>query len=218
MQPLKHVSLDRTQGNFFAPSRTDSSFACPEFILILKPYPRHLVGANGEVDEARLLPPWLPFPPHPATHQGRHLRATPHPPPPSSFPTVEEQGESDRWEPLPPTITQSPKDRPIMRVLTMSSKKRIHKLAVIRNRARTRLVAALRQALWRLPHPEASLGCKKNVLMIIANPPAYSTDMAQLIDSMEKGLHKLPSYARKKPLPTAPRGSAHKKATPMGRR
>jgi len=214
LQPLKHVSLDRTQGNFFAPSRTDSSFACPEFILILKPYPRHLVGADGEVDEARLLPPWLPFPPHPSTHQGRHLRATPNPSAPSPSSPVE-QGEGERWEPLPPTpTTESPEERPVMRVLTMSSKKRIHKLAVIRNRARTRLVAALRQALWRLPNPSESLGSKKNVLMIVANPPAYSMAMGQLIDSMEKGL----SYVAKKPFFAAPaRSPAHKRFTPKRR-
>ena len=95
----------------------------------------------------------------------------------------------------------------------MSSKKRIHKLAVIRNRARTRLVAALRQALWRLPNPSESLGSKKNVLMIVANPPAYSMAMGQLIDSMEKGL----SYVAKKPSFAAPRGPAHKRSTPKRR-
>ena len=85
--------------------------------------------------------------------------------------------------------------RPILRVFAMSTKKRIHKFAVIRHRTRTRLVAALRFAIARLHDTELDLAkaldVRKNMLMLLASPPTYAKDMDALTAEMEKALRRL---------------------------
>ncbi|SYW81218.1 uncharacterized protein UBRO2_04137 [Ustilago bromivora] len=79
----------------------------------------------------------------------------------------------------------------------MSTKKRIHKLAVIRHRTRTRLVSALRTAIFRLQDSgidaAQTLDLRKQVIMLIASPTAYSRKMEGLVSGMEKALRRVTS-------------------------
>ncbi len=79
----------------------------------------------------------------------------------------------------------------------MSTKKRIHKLAVIRHRTRTRLVAALRSALT-TASAASRIDHRKNVLMLIANPSAYSRPMDELTTSMHKAISHVAAGDHKK--------------------
>ncbi|SPO26542.1 uncharacterized protein UTRI_04131 [Ustilago trichophora] len=201
VKPLPHASLDKFAGGFFAPNKSNPSHHCADFSVILKPFPRHLTDANGRLDETKLLPHWLPLPPHPSTHQGRHLR------PPFYYPTLpclpdtisKEAGQdADRWEPLAQpreTSKLAGDSRPILRFFVMSTKKRIHKLAVIRHRTRTRLVTALRMAIVRLQESDPGLGksleLRKNVLVLIASPLAYAKAMPVLVDEMETAVRRI---------------------------
>lgn len=178
--------------------------------MILKQFPRHLVDGEGCVVESRLLPHWLPMPPHPSTHQRRHLRPPLYPAPVPFLPT-KTRDDADRWEPVPlaqesSSVTTDDTTRPILRVFVLASKKRIHKHAVIRNRVRTRLIAALRTAIFRLQDAstdvEGKLDLRRNVLMLVANPTAYAKDMEELVHEMDKALRRvaaLPSSATSSP-------------------
>ncbi|CDR88550.1 uncharacterized protein SPSC_04377 [Sporisorium scitamineum] len=178
--------------------------------MILKQFPRHLVDGKGCIVETRLLPHWLPKPPHPSTHQLRHLRSPLYPAPFSSNKTVGEEEKregSGRWEPIPlaqesSSVVEGVAVRPILRVFVLASKKRIHKRAVIRNRVRTRLVAALRTAIFRLQDAnldvERKLDLRRNAVMLVASPTAYAKDMEALVQEMDKALRRvaaLPSPA-----------------------
>ncbi|SPO26820.1 uncharacterized protein UTRI_04131_B [Ustilago trichophora] len=202
VKPLPHASLDKFAGGFFAPSKNNPSHHCADFSLILKPFPRHLMDASGRLDETKLLPHWLPLPPHPSTHQGRHLR------PPFYYPTLPSLPESiskeaghdaNRWEPLAQSVAVPTETRPILRFFVMSTKKRVHKLAVIRHRTRTRLVTAMRTAIARLEGSDPGLGNslepRRNALMLIASPSAYSKAMPVLVDEMEKAVRRITSQA-----------------------
>lgn len=71
-----------------------------------------------------LGPPWLPWPPHPDTHSAHHIRL-------AEGARAAVAGDEDRTRYLRTTV--------------FVSKKRVHKLAVLRNQCRTRLLAALRE-------------------------------------------------------------------------
>ncbi|TKY85363.1 hypothetical protein EX895_005525 [Sporisorium graminicola] len=212
IKPLRHVSLQSSAAAFFTPDRGNSTYSSPDFTMILKQFPRHLVDGEGCIVESRLLPHWLPMPPDPSTHQRRHLCPPLYPASSSPNKTVgeeQEQGQDgvDRWEPVSPahelpSVGNSIATRPILRVFVLASKKRIHKRAVIRHRARTRLVAALRMAIFRLQDTELDverkLDLRRNVLMLVANPTAYAKHMEALVNEMEKALRRvaaLPSTA-----------------------
>ncbi|KAF6767552.1 hypothetical protein PSEUBRA_005721 [Kalmanozyma brasiliensis GHG001] len=189
VKPLPHASLEKGLSQFFIPSRSEPSFHCSDFTMILKPFPRHLVDGNGCLDETRLLPHWLPMPPHLSTHQGRHFRLTFGSPPVASS-DASSPGDHDgeaRWEPLEvslPMLSKADDARPVLRVFVMSTKKRIHKRAVIRHRVRTKLVAALRTAIFRLQEAnldvERLLDLRKNVIMLVAQPTVYLKDVDTL--------------------------------------
>ncbi|KAJ1582604.1 hypothetical protein NDA11_007403 [Ustilago hordei] len=192
VKPLPPSSLDKTAESFFVPNRQDPSFHCEDFTMVLKGFPRHLTDQLGRLDETRLMPSWLPLPIDPATHQRRHLRSPLYQP---SAPSKE--GDADRWEPIPNPTPLSAEGRPILRIFVMSSKKRIHKLAVIRHRTRTRLVSALRTAIFRLQDSDIdaaqTLDLRKQVIMLIASPTAYSRKMEVLVSGMEKALRRVTS-------------------------
>lgn len=169
--------------------------------MILKPFPRHLVDEQGHIVESRMIPHWLPMPPHPSTHQRRHLC----PPVVDLEPPTREESEGDRWEALalpPATGGADRAARSTLRVFILASKKRIHKRAVIRHRARTRLVAALRTAVTRLEASdldvEQKLDVRKHVLMLVANPDAYAKDMDALVAEMESAVRRIASLFSRK--------------------
>lgn len=165
--------------------------------MVLKPFPRQLVDGSGRVDDTRLLPHWLPMPPHPSTHQARHLRL----PCKTSPASANDASSSDggvRWEPLEVPLPVPAKDteaRPILRVFVMSTKRRIHKRAVIRHRVRTKLVAALRTAIFRLQDSkldvERMLDPRRKVVTLIAQPTVYLKDMEALVGEMDKALRRI---------------------------
>lgn len=212
VKPLPHASLHKAAGSFFAADRRNPVHRSADFSLILKPFPRHLVDRKGCIDETRLVPHWLPLPPHPATHQGRHFRL------PFSYPRSSKVHEGDRWESEPLVWPVQPAAvRPILRVLVLSTKKRIHKLAVIRHRTRTRLVAALRTALFQLQDAgtpvDSLLDVRRNVVVIMAERTAYARNMQDLVGEMERALrrftkpHKEAPGAFKKSKHVGPRNS-----------
>lgn len=205
IKPLRHASLEPHARTFFAPDKTHPVHRCQDFMMVLKPFPRHLVDSKGCIDEARMLPPWLPMPPHPSTHQRRHLC------PPAAVPTQTGVAPTDplqdRWEatslPRPSSASAEGRSaRPILRVFVSASKKRIHKRAVLRHRTRTRLVAALRTAIFRMQDSNVDvvkmLDLRKKVLMLIANPDAYAKDMEALVQEMDKGLRRVTSPSLRK--------------------
>lgn len=165
--------------------------------MVLKPFPRHLVDSMGRVDDTRLVPHWLPIPPHPSTHQARHVRL-----PFKTFPALANDVSSshgdERWEPLEvplPVAAKETETRPVLRVFVMSTKRRIHKRAVIRHRVRTKLVAALRTAIFRLQDAkvdvERMLDLRRNVVTLIAQPTVYLKDMEALVGAMDKALRRI---------------------------
>ena len=96
-------------------------------LFSLSLYPLH-----ARIDQPRqnrmppvLGPPWLPFPPSPDTHNARHIR---------------------RYRELMYDIEHK---TPRLYASILISKKRVHKHAVVRNRCRTRLMAALQQLIRR---------------------------------------------------------------------
>lgn len=85
---------------------------------------------HARIDQSRqnrmppvLGPPWLPFPPSPETHNARHMK---------------------RYHELMFDIKHK---TPRLYASVLISKKRVHKHAVVRNRCRTRLMAALRELI-----------------------------------------------------------------------
>ncbi|GAC99224.1 hypothetical protein PHSY_006824 [Pseudozyma hubeiensis SY62] len=148
-----------------------------------------------------MIPNWLPMPPHPSTHQRRHLCS----PVVDVKPPSRVESEGDRWEALalpPATSGLGCAARATLRVFILASKKRIHKRAVIRHRARTRLVAALRTAITRLEISDFDvahkLDVRKHVLMLVANPDAYAKDMDALVTEMDSAVRRIASlYSRK---------------------
>lgn len=196
LKPLPHGSLDKSAGSFFVPNRQDPSFHCDDFTMVLKSFPRNLTDDEGRLDETRLIPHWLPSPVDPATHQRRHLRPPLYLPSTSASPSDKKRGDGDRWEPLSPhPLTLASEPRPIMRIFVVSTKKRIHKLAVIRHRTRTRLVSALRTAIHRRQAEGEDvsriLDLRKRVIMLIASPGAYGRTMPELVEEMDKGLSRV---------------------------
>ncbi|CBQ73733.1 conserved hypothetical protein [Sporisorium reilianum SRZ2] len=210
IKSLRHTSVEPSAGAFFTPDKGNAVHVCPDFILILKPFPRHLVDAKGCIVETKMLPHWLPMPPHPSTHQRRHLVPPLYPAPSASNKTAGEEevrDNVDRWEPIPlaqesPSLGGSDAARPILRVFSLVTKKRIHKRAVIRHRVRTRLLTALRTAIFNLQDAkldvQGKLDLRRNVLMLVAHPSAYAKDMEALVREMEKAVRRvaaLPSAA-----------------------
>lgn len=172
--------------------------------MILKPFPRHLVDEKGCIDDTRLLPHWLPMPPHPSTHQARHLGLPfdSHPVASPGAPSSMYDDGEDRWSPLEvrlPSASAGDAARPILRVFVMSTKRRIHKRAVIRHRVRTRLVAALRTAVFRLEEADVDvvtmLDLRKNVMMLVAQPSVYLRDMDALVQQVGKALRSVGKYS-----------------------
>lgn len=103
-------------------------FRCELFTLHLYPLHAAAVASTraphlpGTRTPAALGPPWLPWPPLRATHEARHLRR------------ASAAASSELRE---------------LRTTIFMSKKRVHKHAVVRNRCRTRLMAALRDVVER---------------------------------------------------------------------
>ncbi|KAJ9477848.1 hypothetical protein PHBOTO_001396 [Pseudozyma hubeiensis] len=201
IKPLRHASLEPNARAFFAPEKGHLVHGCQDFTMILKPFPRHLVDEQGHIVESRMIPHWLPMPPHPSTHQRRHLC----PPVVELEPPTQEESAGDRWEALafpPATGGADGAARPTLRVFILASKKRIHKRAVIRHRARTRLVAALRAAVTRLESSdfdvERKLDVRKHVLMLVANPDAYAKDMGALVAEMDSAVRRIASLCSRK--------------------
>lgn len=198
LKPLPQASLDKFAGTFFVPNRQDPSFHCDDFTMVLKAFPRHLTDNEGCLDETMLVPNWLPLPIDPATHQRRHLRSPLYPP--SSLSSDSKEAGEDRWEPISDPTSLPVSDvvaRPILRIFVLSTKKRIHKLAVIRHRTRTRLVAALRTAIFRWQESgsnvESLLDLRRRVIMLIASPTAYAREMEELVGEMDKALRRVTS-------------------------
>lgn len=198
IKPLRHASLEPHAHAFIAPDKRHRVYGCADFTMVLKPFPRHLVDEHGCIDETRLLPPWLPLPPHASTHQRRHLCLPMVPL--ESRATQKDVVEQTRWEALHlPATWSAHAARPILRVFVLTSKKRIHKRAVLRHRTRTRLVAALRTAISRLEDVDldvsSMLDVRKQVIMLIANADAYAKDMDALVNEMDKGIRLVTQFA-----------------------
>jgi len=87
---------------------------CELFGLYL--YPMRPLG-HGAGTPPLLGPPWLPYPPARETHEARHARRR--------------------------AAVAARARVPLLPVAVLISKKRVHKHAVVRNRCRTRLMAAL---------------------------------------------------------------------------
>lgn len=158
------------------PSGNKFLFNADSFTFVSMAYPRSRDGTDAR--QAR--PSWLPWPPSPATHTKRHLINAPRPTPVRKH-TADADDEDVRWEAAP---WQAPRSRvPVRHILVLCSKKKIHKLAVVRNRVRTRLVAAFRQAL-----KDHSVPIPAGICIVHAKPAAYDAPMATLVDLMKTSL------------------------------
>ncbi|PWZ00303.1 hypothetical protein BCV70DRAFT_108183 [Testicularia cyperi] len=222
VKPLSFAALGDDARRFFSPQAQNAVYRNRDFTVILKPFPRDLTHFDGTVDASKLVPPWLPRAVSPATHERRHLRHTPFPLPSTPTPLAllnaeeaesfgspgEDNGDLDvdhesvmlrKWDPVARSAAEieaiMARQRPILRVLVLSTKKRIHKLAVIRNRVRTRVVTALRIALHRAQeqskdpsHIPSVLQNDRNAIMIMPNSSAHARDMDALVAEMAKAV------------------------------
>ena len=102
-------------------------FRTPFFSLQLYPLHSRIEQSRGGRMPPILGPPWLPFPPSPETHQGRHIR---------------------RYLEL---LEDRENGRPRLHAGILIGRKRVHKRAVVRNRCKTRLMAALRNTVQQDP-------------------------------------------------------------------
>lgn len=93
-----------------------------------------------------LGPSWLPFPPSPETHQGRHIR---------------------RYLEL---LQDRENGTPRLHAGILIGKKRVHKRAVVRNRCKTRLMAALRSVVQHDPTLRVHSSTSHTLLI----PPAHA--------------------------------------------
>lgn len=108
-------------------------YMCDLFALQLYPLQGLAVGPHTRTMPKAIGPSWLPWPPTEATHGAHHVRLAN-----AAFAAANNP--------------QAPRER-FLRTTVFVSKKRVHKLAVVRNRCRTRLTGALRALLAREDMP-----------------------------------------------------------------
>ncbi|SPO45628.1 uncharacterized protein PSANT_03314 [Moesziomyces antarcticus] len=212
---IKRMPQASVRGSYmFKRNRNDPYYVVPEFIMILKHFQPDMRDSMGRLDERKLVPSWLPVPPHPATHERRYLRAPFYPPTAPAgrknrlaFQNAEaawtgpydaSPGDSGKWESAAAPIV-SAEIRPVLRVLVSSSVRRVHKLAVIRNRVRTRLTEAMRIAVAHMEQRgtdiDKMLNPRRNLLLVFAGAAAHSKPMDELAQEMRDGLRFLAAVA-----------------------
>ncbi|WFD31801.1 hypothetical protein MSPP1_002840 [Malassezia sp. CBS 17886] len=137
-------------------------------------------------------PPWLPYPPTRATHEARHFRRRAA----AQALAAESQGRS-----LPRGAgAQTPR---LLRTTVFVSKKRVHKLAVVRSRCRTRLLGALR-TLLRAGNTPAD---ERYAYIFAAAAGLYACDMGELQEQLSRALVAVSARLRPPAAPhAAPRG------------
>ncbi|WFD20069.1 hypothetical protein MCAP1_002313 [Malassezia caprae] len=120
---------------------------CELFGLYL--YPMRPLG-HGAGTPPLLGPPWLPYPPLRETHEARHARRR--------------------------AAAAARGVVPLLPAAVLISKKRVHKHAVVRNRCRTRLMAALQA----VAHEEAIPVVPGHAYIFFGTAHLYHTPMAAL--------------------------------------
>ncbi|PWN53943.1 hypothetical protein IE53DRAFT_76381 [Violaceomyces palustris] len=170
--------------------RPDSPFhSGPFFNMILRPYPSGL---------GLMVPPWLPKPPRASTHEKRHLvdnplaivpferrSASTHTVPDRTGP--ESDSCPERWErPERTSIKVNPYHD--MRAIVFAGKKKVHKSAVVRNKCRTKLMAALEFAACSTQRGDPPRPPPAGIFVIHAKLEAYGAKMESLVKEMSVAL------------------------------
>ncbi|WFD00045.1 hypothetical protein MYAM1_002791 [Malassezia yamatoensis] len=133
-------------------------------LFLLRLYPLHIDLNEKLVRMPRVLgPPWLPWPPNPETHDGRHMLL---------------------YKAAQAMLANEPDRLRILRTTVFVSKKNVHKLAVVRNRCRTRLIAALRD----LVAQEAVIVADRYVYVFLAQARLYSAPISEIADTLRHAL------------------------------
>lgn len=135
-------------------------------------YPLQLAVPPNATSMPRAFgPPWLPWPPRPETHSARHIRL-------AEAAQAARAGVPDRVR--------------ILRTTVFVSKKEVHKLAVVRNRCRTRLLAALRDLVRADPSvPVCDRTCESDavyVYVFLANAPLYDAPRDAVAGTLRRAL------------------------------
>ena len=185
--PLARIQIDRMPPSSISawPPAADlrrsapARFSCDLFQLRLFPLLNLEPPAYVRRTPPSLGAPWLPFPPKRSTHKGSNVRRAAaaamaaHIPEPVMTVGSNVRGADAARIPLL-----------MLRTTVYVSKRRVHKLAVVRNRCRTRLIAALRQVL-----AEGGVLVRPRMVYIFsAGPQLYGEDMASLCRTMRNAL------------------------------
>ncbi|WFD03224.1 hypothetical protein MOBT1_001913 [Malassezia obtusa] len=150
--------------------RPAAQFRCDMFALQL--YPLHLAVHDAQTSMPRALgPPWLPWPPRRETHSARHVRLA---------------------NAARAALADDPARVRMLRTTVFVSKKQVHKLAVVRNRCRTRLLAALRALVAAEEVPVHD----RYVYVFLANAPLYAAPHEAIVAALRRALaHVVPRDA-----------------------
>lgn len=185
--PLARIRIDRMPPSSISawPPAADlrrsapARFSCDLFQLRLFPLLNLEPPAFVRRTPPSLGAPWLPFPPQCSTHNGSNVRRA------AASATAARIHE--------PVMTVGSNVRGadaarvpllMLRTTVYVSKRRVHKLAVVRNRCRTRLIAALRQVL-----AEGGVLVRPRMVYIFsAGPQLYGEDMTTLCKTMRTAL------------------------------
>ncbi|WFD27402.1 hypothetical protein MNAN1_002398 [Malassezia nana] len=135
---------------------------CELFRLHLYSMRSRTKGTEASLPPHLLGPPWLPFPPTRETHEARHLRRAV----------------------AASTAITAHDTVPLLPTAVLISKKRVHKHAVVRNRCRTRLMAALRAVVREV---QVSL-VPGHAYVFFGTAHLYHVPMERLQQQVEKAL------------------------------
>lgn len=199
-RPLARVRVDRLPATSLAavPSAVVKSagvaaaFQGSHFHMRLLP----LANLEPPPDTTRmppaLGPPWLPYPPDSSTHSPRHMRRL----------------EASRLAMRLPRIMwaagkDAPADLPLLllRTTVFVSKKRVHKLAVARNRCRSRLLEVLRKLVADGGVPVVP----RCVYIFNASAELYSAPQSEICSSLRLALERVALAQPAKPPRRSPR-------------